>query len=218
MKYQNTENGSVIFNVVMAILLVAIGVLAYMLITERGNQKTVRTIGTENPTATERAPAKAKDISVTSDAADDEFNDGLGRASTRTTYPLDEFGAGVGSRDIFIADINNDGNPDRITRITVNSGTAHASTQYTIEIATDSGYTDITPPEFNTIEGADCALRKIRINLSPRFQAVRISRPMGDTWDTPTVPVKEVFSLSHNQIIRTGAIELPETCDVAELF
>lgn len=218
MKHQNTENGSVIFNVVMATLLVAIGVLTYMLITGHGNQKTVHTIGTENPTATVGDPDQAKDITIASDAADDEFNDGLGRASTRTIYQLDEFGAGVGARDIFIADINNDGNPDRITRTTINSGTAHTSTQYTIEIAADDGYRDITPPEFNTIESADCALRKIRIKLTPRFQVIRISRPMGDTWDTPTVPVKEVFSLSNNQIIRTGAVELPAICDVAELF
>ena len=214
MKQRITESGSIAFNVIMATLLVAICVLSYMLITGRGGRNTTRTIGLDAPAAnSQHTTAPATETVDTED-----FNDGLGRPNATTTYPLDEFGAGVGMRAVFFADINRDGTPDRITRTEINSGTAHASTRYTIEIATDNGYTDITPQGFDTAEGADCALRKIRITLAPRFQVVRISRPMGATWDAPTTPVKEVFSLSNNQIVRTGAVELPATCDVAELF
>ena len=223
MKQHNPENGSVLFNAVMITLLVAIGVLSYMLITDRKQNTDVTVIGNASPTAlainTDDQPNRAQEVAKSdSDAADHAFNDGMGTPDSRTTYPTDDFGEGVSARDVFWSDINNDGTPDRITRTTISSGTAHGAVQYKIEIVSDGKFIDITPPDFNTVEGADCALRKLRITLTPRFHAVRISRPLGETWDAPTVPVKEIFSVQNNRIVRTGKVKMAPVCDVSTLF
>ena len=119
---------------------------------------------------------------------------------------------------MFRRDINNDGRPDRITRRRVENGTAHFTYEYTIELNIDDEFVDITPDGFNTVEGAQCALGKLRFVFTPAFQVIKISRPWNETWTTPTPAKKDTFSIIQNQIHHIDSAAMPTVCDVAELF
>lgn len=211
-RYQ-PEYGSIAFNVTMIMLLVMIGILTYLLI---GNHSynAGRNIGTDSvqiEDKRQRIPSIHK-----TDA--DEFHDGLGQPNATTEYPLDDVGAGLVQVDTFRYDINNDGRMDRIIRSRIENGTSHFSYEYTIKLNTVNGFIDITPPDFNTIEGAECALQKIKFSFTPTFRAIKISRPWHDTWTTPTAATIDVYGIDNNAIDLIDTSPMPIVCDVSELF
>ncbi|MDE5615896.1 MAG: hypothetical protein K2I81_03640 [Alphaproteobacteria bacterium] len=209
----SNQRGSIAINIILVLLLAVIAVLIFLLMSD-GMPRYGRTIGTEAPVHDSQRPKqipKAPQKSLT-------FDDGLGRATSSTEYPLDDFGAGLARVDVFRHDINNDGRPDRITRSRVENGTDHFTYEYKIELNTDNGYMDITPDDFKTVEGAQCALQKIRFVFTPSFGVIKISRPWQDTWITPTVATRDTFSIIKDTIYHIDSQTLKSVCDVAELF
>lgn len=205
------ERGSVAMNVMLVLMLVVIGVLVYLL---RGgvNNDTGRNIGIGT---SDRASAPVADSMPNPTAP---FTDGLGIANRTTEYPLDEFGAGIAATDVFIRDINDDGLPDRITRTRVENGTDHYYDDYVIELRDNDGYVDITPAEFRTVQGAECALQKIQFVFKPNFQVIKISRPWRDSWTTPTMATKTVYELVDGTLNEVQVTPMQYVCDVEELF
>ncbi|MBD5400183.1 hypothetical protein HDR61_00325 [bacterium] len=208
-----SERGGIAFNITLIMLLIVIGILAYMLIAERQNP-TGRNIGNNAPQI-QTPPKHAQNVRESDNGV---FNDGLGHATASTEYPLDDVGAGLARRDMFRYDINNDGRMDRITRSRTETGTSHFSYEYKIELNTENGFVDITPPGFNTVEGAECSLQKIRFTFEPTFQAIKISRPWQETWITPTPATRDVYDIKNNMIELIDSRPMPTVCDVAELF
>lgn len=147
-----------------------------------------------------------------------DFHDGLRMPNSVTEYELDDFGAGTASREIFNRDINGDGRNDRITRTLVENGTSHFYYDYKIEINQNGAMVDVTPPELRTIEGADCALQKIKFVFRPDFRIIKISRPWQDTWATPTMATETVYTIVGNRIGIATERPLKIICDVEELF
>ncbi|MCL2331453.1 MAG: hypothetical protein FWC61_02810 [Proteobacteria bacterium] len=146
------------------------------------------------------------------------FDDGLHNPASAEHPQLDDQGAGIASVEIFVTDINGDGKNDRITRTRNENGTAHFYYEYKIELGIGGEYMDITPPNFRTIEGAECSLQKIRFIFAPSFRAIKISRSWQDSWDTPTMASRVIFNLVGNEL-RAGQTEpLQEICNVSELF
>lgn len=209
------QRGSITFNILLVLLLAVIAGLAYMLISTTG-PRNGRTRGTNTPT--HNIPTDNTINTNTNTTYNGEFNDGLGRAISTTEYPLDDIGAGLARVDVFKHDINNDGLPDRITRSRTETGTAHFVYEYKIELNTGNGFTDITPDNFNTVEGAQCALQKLRFKFIPTFQVIKISRPWQDTWTTPTLATQDIFDIKNNRIQHSASKKLKSVCDVAELF
>lgn len=203
-----TQRGGIIVNILLVIMLVAIGVLIYML--ARGTGTGVGdTGGVSSPTmAQPRNPTQTTD----------EFSDGLAMADTSTRGTLDEFGAGISQTDVFNRDINNDGRPDRITRTRVENGTPHYYYEYKIELNNDGRYVDITPDGFRTTEGAECALQKLRFSFSPDFSITKISRKWTDSWTTPTMAVKTTYALHNGKLNVSDTHNMKSICDVSELF
>ncbi len=206
----NTQRGSIGFNIMFAIMLVAIGVMLYIL------------LGGKNPfvtsTNTVVSPTAIVDDTAPSRDANGEFNDGLGVADAATAGELDEYGAGIASIDVFNRDINSDGRIDRITRTRVENGTDHFYYEYKLELNTKNGYMDITPDGFRTTEGAECALRKLRFVFRPVFKIDIISREWADTWLTPTMATKTTYTFQHGELNASDAQQMRVVCDVADLF
>lgn len=206
----NTQRGSIGFNIMFAIMLVAIGVMLYIL------------LGGKNPfvtsTNTVVSPATIVDETTPSRDANGEFNDGLGAADAATAGELDEYGAGIAVIDVFNRDINSDGRIDRITRTRVENGTDHFYYEYKLELNTQNGYMDITPDGFRTTEGAECALRKLRFIFRPAFRVDIISREWTDTWITPTMATKTTYAFRHGELNASDATQMRVVCDVADLF
>lgn len=198
------ERGSVMTNVVLAILLVAGGVLVYLLV--GGDAARIGRTG-----GVDAMPVIETDGS-------DEFPDGLINPAASRRGTLDEFGVGTAQTDVFNRDLDNDGRMDRIVRRRIENGTAHFYYDYKIELNNGGGYTDITPAKFRTTEGAECALAKLQFSFNPVFQIIHISRPWQDTWSTPTKATKTVYTLQ-DDVMHAGTIEdMGIVCDVAELF
>lgn len=213
----NTEQrGSATLNIILILLLVVIAVLVYLLASP--TPRHARTIGTD--AAVVHAPVQvAQQPQPAPDArAGMVFDDGLGNAESKTEYPLDEYGAGLASVEVFRHDINNDGYADRITRSRQENGTDHFTYEYTIELNTGDGYIDITPDDFKTVEASECALQKLRFSFTPAFRVTKISRPWNDTWLTPTMATRDTYSIIKNQIHHIDHSNLTTVCDVAELF
>ena len=147
-----------------------------------------------------------------------EFSDGLNNPDSETTYPLDESETGIAKKSIYVVDINQDGEPDRITKTYFENWNAHSYYKYFIELNVDGKYVDITPKGLQTTNGADCDLQQIQFKLKPNFQIIVIYREMGDTWDTPTMAHKKVFSWQNNMLRPSSPIQMQPICDVKELF
>lgn len=222
------ECGSIALAVITTLLLVAVGVLVYILITEN-SEKSAR--GTSDAEITETVAAPRNQFVQPGEvvppietqnppSADDTdaFDDGLGTPERTIPADLDEFGAGLGETKIYYIDINNDRKPDRIIRTRIDPGNAHYYDEYEIALNTGTGFDDITPDGFYTVHGADCALQRIRFTFRPKFRAIKISRPIGDTYITPTPAVYETYELVNDEIIRVGARQMPAVCDVTKLF
>lgn len=206
-----SQHGSIALNVLLVLLLLVIGILIYLLAGARAPQA-IRVTGVESPTmpTTSAAP--------TTQPRGTQFTDGLGRANSATEYPLDETGAGVARVEVFKRDINNDGQIDRITKRRVENGTDHFYDEYTIELANGNKYIDITPDNFRTIEGADCALQRLRFIFNPQFQVIKISRPWQDSWTNPTAAVKTTYALRGGQMQEIKSQNMKAVCNVADLF
>ncbi len=213
----NEQRGGITLNIILILLLVMIAILIYLL-AGNGTSRYGRTVGTD--AATVRAPVQSAEEPqpATNAPATTTFDDGLGDAETTTEYPLDEYGAGLASVEVFRHDINNDGYADRITRRRLENGTGHFTYEYTLELNTGDGYLDITPDGFKTVEASECALQKLRFSFAPAFRVTKISRPWRDTWLTPTMATRDTYSIIKNQIHHIDHSELTTVCDVAELF
>jgi hypothetical protein len=189
--------------ILLLVLIAAVAALAYVLTTRTGDAPGTREFVPD-------APAVSK--------TDGEFSDGLGAPVSRTTYPLDEFGEGVAAADVFDIDINRDSRPDRITRTRTETGADHFYYEYKIELDMGGYHADITPANFRTVEGAQCALKKLRFVFNPDFQVIVISRDWMESWTTPTPASRTVYQLDNNELKAGEARRLQPVCDVSELF
>lgn len=150
----------------------------------------------------------------------DRFDDGLRNPDTTRRYQLDESGEGLLQSEIFNIDINADGRLDKITRSRYENGTDHFYYDYTLELNTPNGYVNVTPKQFRTIEGADCALRKIQFIFTPEFHIKVISRPWQDSWTTPTLATLTAYGFVSNgsQLDILTQRNMEQICDVSQLF
>ncbi len=146
------------------------------------------------------------------------FSDGLENPESVKRFEPDEFGAGVVEISEYNIDINNDGKPDRITRTRENSESAHFTYIYKVELNVNGELVDITPKGFQTIEGLECALQKLKFSFNPDFSVTVISRPLGQTWDTPTTSTRIVYTLWGNRMYAASKKTGKTICDVSELF
>ena len=147
-----------------------------------------------------------------------DFTDGLEKPTLVRTFEPDEFGEGVVEIATFSYDIDGDGRPDKISRARRETGTAHFQYIYKIELNNGEKMVDITPKDFFTVEGAECAHQKIQFSFKPDFSITKISRPMGEDWNTPTQSTKTVYTLWNNKLHIAETSEYKTVCDVAELF
>lgn len=147
-----------------------------------------------------------------------KFNDGLPNSDTTVTYPLDEYKMGISEKSIFEIDINKDTKIDRITREFHETGNAHSYYTYKIELNNGGRFTDITPEDFQTINGDTCDLKLIRFSFVPKFTATIIYRDLGNTWEEPTEAYKQSFYLSKDKLVTSEKTILKPVCDVKELF
>ncbi len=155
---------------------------------------------------------------IVSTESGETFSDGLQNSSNIRRFEPDDSGAGITEIAEYTYDINNDGRPDRITRSRVENGTVHFQYVYKIELNDNEKYVDITPRNFYTVEGAECALQKLQFSFKPDFSETKITRPMADDWNTPTQSTKTVFALWNNKIHTVSSIEYKTACDVSELY
>ena len=171
------------------------------------NKNDVQTFGTAAVNITQ----KQKNRAIT-------FNDGLGKTKDKIGYKPDETGVGVTRIETFLFDINSDGKDDKITRIRHENGTAHFWDEYTIEINENNRFRTITTDDFKTINGADCALQKLKFVFKPKFQVIKISRPWVDSWTTPSMATQTTYELINNKMVMVETKKLSSVCDVADLF
>jgi len=146
------------------------------------------------------------------------FSDGLPSPDSVVTYPLDEFESGIVEKAIFEIDINKDGKLDKITREFYETGNAHAFYKYKIELNNNGSFLDITPNNFQTINGGECDLKLIQFNFDHKFTVTVIYRELEDTWNNPTTAYKQVYNLSNKNLVSTKIDTLKSVCDVKELF
>ena len=147
-----------------------------------------------------------------------EFSDGLQSPDSETTYPLDESETGKSKKYVYDVDINNDGKPDRITKTYFENGNAHSYYKYSVELNQSGVYKDITPNNLQTTNGADCDLQQIQFRFKPRFEIIVIYREMGDTWNTPTMAYKKIYSWQKDVLTASAPTQIEPICDVKELF
>ena len=171
------------------------------------NKNDVQTFGTAAVNITQ----KQKNRAIT-------FNDGLGKTKDKIGYKPDETGTGVTRIETFSFDINSDGQDDKRTRIRHENGTAHFWDEYTIEINENNRFRTITTDDFRTINGADCALQKIKFVFKPKFQVIKISRPWVDSWLTPSMATQTIYELINNKMVMVETKKLSSVCDVTDLF
>ncbi len=147
-----------------------------------------------------------------------DFTDGLENPVSMHNFQPDEFGEGVVEVATFSYDIDGDGRPDRISRARRETGTAHFQYIYKVELNNGEKMLNITPKDLFTVEGTECAHQKIQFSFKPDFSITKISRPMGEDWDTPTQSTKTIYTLWNNKLHIAETSEYKTVCDVAELF
>ena len=191
------ERGNITVNILLIIMLVIIAVLIYIL---AGGPlpNFAKTGGVNSPVAP--TPDTTQLFSQTGG----KFSDGLINPEFSEQYQLDEFGAGISERDIFDRDINAD--------------TAHFYYEYKIELNKNGDFIDITPDGFRTTEGAECALTKLQFVFKPEFRVIKISRDWQDSWDTPTLATRTVYTIENDEIVQIESKPLKSVCNVADLF
>lgn len=204
----HSEYGGIKLNILMIVLMGALIAVGYFL----WNQKSKNigaNLGMGSPQI-QRAQIN-KNINT-------PFTDGLGQAMSSTKYEPDETGAGITSNEIFQVDINKDGTPDRITRTHHESGTAHFWDEYKIELNQGGKFKNITPSGFRTTVGAECALQQLQFVFAPQFYVIKISRPWRDSWDTPSMATRTIYTFKDNKLVAGQPEQLKSVCDVTELF
>lgn len=155
-----------------------------------------------------------EDIIITEDG----FSDGLGEPDSIINYPVEEFEPGPAKKFVYHIDINNDGEPDKISKTFIETFNAHSYYTYQIELKIGNKYKDITPEGLHTSSGADCDLRLVKFDFKPNFRITIISREFGDSYADTAMATKQTFNISNNKIEETNKIKLREVCDVKELF
>lgn len=196
-------------------LTVVIGILVYIMTKPAPQQSQDNSIGVGSPVAIDKTQfAPRRDI--TDDF--DKFNDGLASPSAEQETEPDDFGVGITNVRIYNHDLNNDGVLDRITRTHIENGTSHFTNEYTIELASGSGWINITPENFNTVESADCAIQKLRFYFDPVFTVEIIGRSIGETYATPTMAYRTIYQMTNNRLMQISHAPITEICDVSGLF
>ncbi len=185
------------------VTIIAVAALAYVLVARKNHEPV-------SPPVVEYAPMQ--------EAVRPPFTDGLKNPEYIREMPLDQEGVGISEIAVFNIDINKDGLLDKISRARFENGTAHFYYEYKIELNMGVEFKDISLPNFRTIEGADCALQKIKFTLSPGFSVVKIARPWEDSWENPTLAVRTTYVFRGDQMIKTQSTNLEKICDVSELF
>ena len=192
----------------IVLIVIIIGIMIFTLWTIRAKTNTESTYDATTPDVQQNA----------TDDAPKMFSDGL-KTTHQTSYgTLDETGFGVSEQSVFYVDINQDNITDKIIRTHHETGTGHAWDEYNIQIVQNGQYIDITPNDFRTVVGADCALHKIQFVFQPTFHIVKISRPWIDSWITPSMATRTIYKLTDNVLIPTETKDLRVICDVEELF
>lgn len=204
-----SEHGGVVISVLLVIMLIIIGVLVYILISGRGI-KTHHGSDIQSPSQNTTTPGEI--------IATNEIGDGLINPDYTQKHELDDFGAGIADVAVFNRDINNDGHVDKIVRTRHENGTDHFYYEYKISVANNGTFIDITPDGFRTTEGAECALQKLKFSFKPDFRVVKVSRPWQESWTTPTMATKTVYTLNGDKITPISSQELKVICDVADLI
>lgn len=201
--------------IVTIALTVVIGILVYIMTKPAPQQSHDNSIGVGSPVAIDKTQfAPRRDI--TDDF--DKFNDGLANPSAEQETEPDDFGVGITNVRIYNHDLNNDGVLDRITRTHIENGTSHFTNEYTIELASGSGWVNITPEKFNTVESADCAIQKLRFYFDPVFTVEIIGRSIGETYVTPTMAYRTIYQMTNNRLMQISHAPITEICDVSGLF
>lgn len=203
---------NILRTIVTIALVVVIGILVYIMTTHQSSQYQDTNILLTSPMAQRDTPRQ--DISDDFD----KFDDGLARPSAERETEPDEFGIGITSVRIYSHDLNNDGLMDRITRTHIENGTSHFTNEYKIELASDVGWVNITPENFNTIESADCAIQKLRFYFDPVFTVEIIGRNIDENYITPTMAYRTVYQMTNNRLMRISHAPVTVTCDVSGLF
>jgi len=198
--YEQKNTGWI--KILVITLLIVVGVFVFY-ITNKTSSKN-ESIDIENPILTTQNMG--------------EFTDGLRDPVSVHTFEPDEFGEGVIEVATFSYDINEDGRPDRISRARKETGTAHFQYIYKIELNTGDKMVNITPKDLVTVEGAECAHQKIQFSFKPDFSITKISRPMGENWNTPTQSTKTIYALWNDNLHIATTTEYKTICDVSELF
>ncbi len=210
------ERRNTMTTVFLVAILILIAIIIYLMSVGAGNKNTsVTARGVMSPDAITDV-TDSDNISSVSDV--DAPNDGLGAPTRIQNGQLDDVGAGIANVATFERDINNDGKKDRITRTRVETGTAHGYDEYKIEINQNGKFVDITPGELRTVSGAECILQAVRFDFKSGFQLTKISRPVGDTWITPTVAVKTTYAIDNNKMRAIKSDSTRPVCDVTQLF
>lgn len=205
------ERGSVAINILMVIMVVMICVLGWLLVRTR-NGGVGRTEGLDSPT-------RAVSIQSGNVNRGGRFSDGLPMTADDTTkFELDEFGAGIAQIQVFYIDIDGDGHADRITRTRDENGTDHYSDIYSVELRRGDAFVDVTPPQLQTVQGAECALQRIQFVFKPDFRIIKISRPWRDSWTTPTLAEKTEYAFADGDLYPIQTVPMKVVCDVSELF
>lgn len=197
------------------LLLVVIGILIYVLTRPAPYSAQDFSRGVGSPIVADKT-ARTPQADITADF--DKFDDGLSHPSAETQNAPDDFGVGVTNVRVYRRDINNDGVPDRITRTHTENGTSHFTNEYKIELASDGGWVDITPDNFKTLEGADCAIQKLRFYFDPAFTVEIIGRNIANDYITPTMAYRTVYQMTDNRLIKISRTPIAEVCDVSGLF
>lgn len=204
----HSERGGIKLNMLLIVLMGALIATGYMLWNQKSENTGVN-FGAGSPQI-QRTPQK-RNINV-------PFTDGLTQAVSTTKQAPDETGAGVTNTEIFAADINNDGAFDRITKTRHESGTAHFWDEYKIELNQNGKYKNITPNGFRTTVGTECALQQLQFIFEPKFYVVKISRPWRDSWTSPSMATRTIYTIKDNKLVAGQPEQLKSVCDVTELF
>lgn len=203
-----SQCGGIKLNLLLIVLLGALIALGYILWKQK-SEYTGANFGTGSPQI-HRKPIQ-ENINT-------PFTDGLKQPFSEQNQEPDETGAGVTNIKIFKADINNDGLSDRITKTHHESGTAHFWDEYKIELNQNGKFRNITPNGFRTTVGAECALQQLQFVFTPQFHVIKISRPWRDSWDTPSMATRTIYTIKDNKMVAGQPEQLEPVCDVTELF